>query len=343
MTLQPNVHALRTVPQETKMVIYVLHPFSLWHPPLSMAEALLRRWPEMRVAWPEDPDQLSAELPGMHIFVGYGLGPQQFALAPNLKWIHSTAAGVSQLMCDELRNSGVIVTNPRGVFSTAMAEHSMGLLLALARNLPGAFRHQERREWAQQELWDGPQSLDELNGHLLLILGFGSVGRELARLARACGMRVWGVTRSGKGDRALAERILSGAELGDALPQADYLAIAAPETPETRKLIGASELARLKRGARLVNVSRGSLLDEAALVSALEAGTLAGAALDVVLEEPLPCESPLWSAPNLILTPHISAASPHLWERHTRLLVEQMERWFDGRPLLNRVDFSRGY
>jgi phosphoglycerate dehydrogenase-like enzyme len=343
MALHANPDPARTVPAETKIVIYVAHPFSLWHPPRSMAEALLRRWPEMCVAQVENTDRLCVELPGMHIFVGYGLEPQQFTLARNLKWIHSTAAGVSQLMHSELRNSGVLVTNPKGVFSAPMAEHTMGLLIALTRNFPEAFRYQEHREWAQQELWDKSQGFEELNGRLVLILGFGSVGREVARLARAFCMRVWGLTRSGQGDSALAERILSSTRLDEALPEADYLVIAAPETPETHKLIGASELARMKRGARLVNISRGSLLDETALVRALESGALAGAALDVASEEPLPCESPLWSAPNLILTPHISAASRRLWERHTALFMEQMERWFDGRPLLNRVDFSRGY
>ena len=133
------------------------------------------------------------------------------------------------------------------------------------------------------------------------------------------------------------------AELAAALPQADFVVIAAPETPETRHLIGAEEIALMKPGARLINVARGSLLDEAALLRALEEGKLGGAALDVVASEPLPPESPLWKAPNLLITPHTSAISDRLWERETSLLMEQLERWFDGRELLNRVDFSRGY
>ena len=127
------------------------------------------------------------------------------------------------------------------------------------------------------------------------------------------------------------------------MPQADYVVIAAPETAETRHLIGAEQIAKMKRGARLINVGRGSLLDEAALVRALEDGSLGGAALDVVESEPLPAQSPLWKAPNLMITPHTSAVSDRLWVRETTLLMELLERWFDGRELFNRVDFVRGY
>jgi phosphoglycerate dehydrogenase-like enzyme len=343
MTFKTTPDSARSVPAKTKLVICVHHPFSLWQPPLSFAEALRQRWPGMQVVHVHDYDLLPTELPDTDIFVGYWLKPQEFAQARKLKWIHSTSAGVSQLIYPELCDSGAIVTNPSGIFSAPMAEHTIGLLIAMARNFPDTIRYQERRQWAQQELWDKPQGLEELSGRLLLILGFGSIGRELARLARAFGMRVWGVTRSGEGDRTLAEKIFPPSRLDEALPEADYVVIAAPETSETRQLIGAAQIARMKPRARLVNIARGSLLDEAALVRALEAGALAGAALDVTVHEPLPSDSPLWSAPNLLLTPHTSAASQRLWERQTALLVELLEHWFDGKELFNRVDFSRGY
>jgi phosphoglycerate dehydrogenase-like enzyme len=308
-----------------------------------MAETLRRRWPEMRVLHLPDYDRLPQELPDTDIFVGYSLRPQQLKEARKLKWIHSTAAGVAQLMYPELRESGIVVTNPSGIFSVPMAEHTIGLILALARNLPDSVRYQDASRWAQQELWDKPQHLTELNGQLLLIVGMGSIGRELARRARALEMRVWGVTRSGKGDAALAERILPASQLAAALPEADYVVIAAPETVETKHLIGAKHLARMKGTARLINVARGSLLDEAALVHALETGALAGAALDVASAEPLPAESPLWRAPNLILTPHTSAMSDRLWHRQTEVLAELLERWFAGQEMFNQVDFARGY
>lgn len=333
----------RTTPAETKLVICVWHAFTEWRPKAAMAETLRRRWPEMRVLHLPDYDRLPQELPDTDIFVGYSLRPQQLKEARKLKWIHSTAAGVAQLMYPELRESGILVTNPSGIFSVPMAEHTIGLILALARNLPDSVRYQDAGRWAQQELWDKPQHLTELNGQLLLIVGMGSIGRELARRARALEMRVWGVTRSGKGDAALAERILPASQLAAALPEADYVVIAAPETAETKHLVAAEHLARMKRTARLINVARGSLLDEAALVHALETGALAGAALDVASAEPLPAESLLWRAPNLILTPHTSAMSDRLWHRQTAVLAELLERWFAGQEMFNQVDFARGY
>lgn len=333
----------RTKPSETKLVICVWHPFAYWRPQPVMPNTLRARWPEMRVVHLPDYDPLPAELPDTDIFVGYSLRADQLTHAKKLKWIHSTAAGVAQLMYPALRDSGVLVTNPSGVFSIPMAEHTMGLLVALARNFPDSVRHQDHSNWGQQQMWDKPQKLTELNGQLLLIVGFGSIGRELAKRARAFDMQVWGVTRSGNGDSALAEKIVPAARLNEALPHADYVVIAAPETSETRRLIGNGQIALMKPGARLINIGRGSLLDESALIRALESGRLAGAALDVTSVEPLPPESPLWKAPNLFITPHTSAVSTRLWERETALLVDLLERWFAGREMFNQVDFSRGY
>jgi phosphoglycerate dehydrogenase-like enzyme len=333
----------RTTPAATKLLICVWHPFTEWRPKPMMADAIRRRWPEMRVLHLPNYDRLPEELPDTDIFVGYSLRAKQLKDAKKLKWIHSTAAGVAQLMYPELRDSGILVTNPSGIFSVPMAEHTMGLLLALARNFPDSVRQQDQSHWSQQVLWDKPQHLTELNGQVLLIVGYGSIGRELARRAKAFDLRVWGVTRSGKGDLAHAERIVPASQLHEVLPQADYVVIAAPETPETKYLIGAPQLARMKPGARLINIARGSLLDASALVRSLTSGTLGGAALDVAEAEPLPPESPLWKAPNLFITPHTSAVSDRLWNRQTSLFIELLERWFDGREMFNRVDFSRGY
>lgn len=333
----------RTKPAETKLLICVWHPFTYWRPQPVMPQTMRARWPEMRVVHLPDYDRLAHELPDADIFVGYSLRAEQLTHAKKLKWIHSTAAGVAQLMYPELRDSGIVVTNPSGVFSPPMAEHTMGLLLALARNFPDSTRHQDRSHWGQQDIWDKPQRLTELSGQVLLIVGFGSIGHELAKRASAFDMRVWGVTRSGKGDTTHAEKIVPILQLDEALPHADYVVVAAPETTETRHLIGAAQIARMKPGARLINVGRGSLLDETALLRALENGTLGGAALDVTSVEPLPAESPLWKAPNLFITPHTSAVSDRLWHRETALLMDLLERWFDGREMFNQVDFARGY
>lgn len=308
-----------------------------------MAEALRKRWPEMRVVHLADYDTLPPELPDTDIFVGYSLRAEQLKHAKKLKWIHSTAAGVAQLTYPELREAGILVTNPRGVFSVPMAEHTLGLMIAMARNFPDSVRFQDKSAWGQQQLWDLPQRLSELDGKTLLIVGFGSIGEALAKRARAFGMRICGVTRSGNGDNELAEKIVAASDLPAALPEADYVVIAAPETPETKQLIGADQIARMKRGARLINVGRGSLLDDAALITALEKGHLAGAALDVTSTEPLQESSPLWKAPNLFITPHTSAVSDRLWERETELLIELLELWFKGQPMKNVVDLARGY
>ena len=333
----------RTQPAETKLVLCVWHPFTFWRPQPVMPESLRARWPEMRVVHLPTDAQLSQELPDTDIFIGYLLRAPHLKEAKKLKWIHSTAAGVSQLMYPELRDSGILLTNPSGVFSVPMAEHTMGLLLAMARNFPDSVRHQDRANWGQQEMWDLPQQFTELNGQVLLIVGYGSIGRELGRRARAFDMRVWGVTRSGKGDPTHAEKIAPAAQMESLLPEADYVVLAAPETRETQQLMGAAQIAKMKRGARLINVGRGSLLDESALIRALETRALAGAALDVTSTEPLPGDSPLWKAPNLFITPHTSALSDRLWQRETSLLLELLERWFAGRDLFNQIDFTRGY
>jgi len=333
----------RSKPAETKLVICVWHPFSEWRPKPLLAESIHERYPGMRVLHLPNYDTLPQELPDTNIFVGYSLRAEQLIHARELKWIHSTAAGVAQLMYPELRQSGITVTNASGIFSLPMAEHTMGLILAMARNFPDSVRYQDQSKWSVQDLWDKPQHLTEINGSVLLIVGYGSIGRELARRARAFDMRVWGVTRSGKGDATYAEKILPVSHLNEALPQADHVVIAAPETAETRHLIGVQQIARMKRGARLINVARGSLLDEAALINALQSEALGGAALDVTGAEPLPPESPLWKAPNLFITPHTSAISERLWLRETELFLKLLDEWFSGRELSNRVDFSRGY
>jgi len=308
-----------------------------------MAQAIRNRWPGMRVVHLPDYDRLSQELPDTDIFVGYSLRAKQLTEAKKLKWIHSTASGVAQLMYPELRDSGILVTNPSGVFSVPMAEHTMGMLIALARNFPDSVRQQDRGHWSQQELWDKPQHISELNGQVLLIVGFGSIGHELAKRAKAFDMRVWGVSRSGNGDTSLAEKIVPISQLHEVLPHADYVVIAAPETAETRHLFGAAELGRMKTSARLINVARGSLLDQAALIAALSQKKIAGAALDVTDPEPLPLGDTLWQAPNLMITPHTSAISDRLWPRQTALLIDLLERWFAGAEMFNQVDLNRGY
>ncbi len=333
----------RTTPEQTKMLSCMVHPYRQWCAPPSYYERAQKRWPAMRVVNLADYAAIESEIGDADIFLGASLRPRQFAAARKLKWIQTPSAGVNQLMYPELRSSGVIVTNARGVHAQAMSEHVLGTIIALARNFPAAVRCQARHQWAQKELGDDPHMPRELGGQLLVLVGFGGVGKAVARLARALGMRVWAVTRSGVAESALAERILPAAQLDEALAQADFVVLAAPDTPETHQMIGARQLAAMKPTAFLINVARGSLIDEVALVDALSRGRIAGAALDVTATEPLPGTSPLWDCENLFITPHLSASSDRLWEREGDLLLENLERWFSGRPLLNQVDLARGY
>ncbi|HEV2182775.1 MAG TPA: D-2-hydroxyacid dehydrogenase [Candidatus Acidoferrales bacterium] len=308
-----------------------------------MDARIRRRWPDLNVVHLPCYEHVIDELPDTDILVGYSLRRDQFAQAKKLKWIHSTAAGVGQLMYPELRRSSIVLTNAGGVHAVPMAEHLLGTIIALARRFPDAMRYQAQSRWAQQELWDAKPRPFELDGRVLLIVGFGATGRELARRIQPLGMRIWGMTRSGRGDAQLAERILPAGELANALPQADFVVLAAPETPETRQMIGAKEFALMKREAYLINVARGTLVDQAALAEALRARTIAGAAIDVAEEEPLPPESPLWKLDNIFITPHVSAVTERMWTRQMDLLMENLERWFDGRELINQVDLQRGY
>ncbi|HYL68641.1 MAG TPA: D-2-hydroxyacid dehydrogenase [Candidatus Limnocylindria bacterium] len=333
----------RTKPAETKLVICVWHRFSLWNPPPEMAACIRERWPAMRVVHLPNYEGLDAELPDTDIFIGFSLRPEQFGHAPKLKWLHSTAAGVGQLMYPELRKSGIEVTNASGVHTIPMAEHILGMVIAMARRFPDCFRYQQQAHWAQQELWDSPVRPRELHGQTLLLIGFGAIGHAVAKAVRPLGMRVWAVTRSGEGDRELTEKIVPVVRLHEVLPETDFVILAAPETPETRRMMGVQEFAQMKRSAYFMNVSRGALVDEPALIAALERRAIAGAALDVASQEPLPPDSPLWKLENAFITPHMSAVSENLWTRQADLLITNLERWFSGRKLLNRVDLKRGY
>jgi phosphoglycerate dehydrogenase-like enzyme len=333
----------RPTPAETKMVICVWHAFTLWRPPADVAVHVRRRWPEMSVVHLPTYEHLDEEIEDANILVGFSLRPHQFARAKQLLWIHATAAGVGQLMFPELRASSVIVTNASGVHSIPMAEHILGMMLAMARRFPSAVRAQLECRWAQQEIWDEQIRPRELHGQTVLFVGFGAIGRETARRIRPLGMRIWAVTRSGQGDPSLAERYLPVAQLDEVLHQADFVILAAPETPETHHMIGARQLAAMKPTAALINVARGTLVDEAALIDCLQRRAIAGAALDVTQREPLPPDSPLWILPNVFLTPHISSVSEYLWDRQTELLLDNLERWFSNQPLRNVVDLKRGY
>lgn len=273
------------------------------------------------------------------LFLRWGLSPEAtrrlLARVPNLRWIHTISAGVDHLLFPELRESDAILTNASGVFNIPIAETVMAYILAVVKRLPEFWAHQREHRWEKLPL-------RELRGLTVGIVGLGDIGTEVARLCRAFGMRVLGLRRR-PAPSDLADEVLPPDRLQDLLARSDFVVIAVPLTAETRGMIGRAELAAMKPDAWLVNISRGAIVDEEALVEALREGRIGGACLDVFAEEPLPPESPLWDMPNVIITPHNSWSSPHIEEREIALFLENLRRYVAGEPLLNVVDKQAGY
>ena len=268
-------------------------------------------------------------------------GEEHLKRAEKLRWIHSPMAGVNHLLIPALVKSPIVLTNGAGMNAIPIAEHVFGLLLAFTRRLAVFHTLQKEARWQMQ------QEAEELYGRTLGIVGYGSIGREIARIAKGFGMQVW-ATKRNPGDPATAkdphlDRTLPPAQLHQLLSQADFVVLSTALTPETENMIGAAELAVMKPTAYLINIARGQLIQEAALLEALQEGKIAGAGLDVVVQEPLPPDSPLWKAPNLLITAHSSWASPHVRGRNVQLFCDNLRRFAAGQPLLNIVDKELGY
>jgi len=274
--------------------------------------------------------------------------------APHLSWVHSATSGVERTLTPASRERGILVTNARGVFSRPIAEYVMMMILSVSRQLPQLLELQRERTWQPLE---GAELRDVTVG----IVGLGSIGRAVSALATAFGCRVVAVRRradvepgaaatslaGGVDDRPLGEimldRVGSPATLPDLLAESDFIVLAAPLTPETHEMINAETLAMVKPGAWLINVARGRLIDERALLRALQDGPLGGAVLDTFREEPLPPDSPFWDQPNVIVTPHTSWSSRRVLDRSVELFCDNLRLFATGQPLLNVVDPSAGY
>ncbi len=289
------------------------------------------------------PEALLEAIRGAEVYCGFGLPREAFRAAENLRWVHSGAAGVSGTLYPEMRASDVVLTNSAGLHAEPMAEHALAMALHFARGLDVAERARAERRWAHGDLAGSGGPLRVLAGCRLGVLGYGGVGSAVGRRAAALGMRVLGLRRTPAEAPAEVERMLVPDELDRLLRESDVLVVALPETDATRDLLGAPELALLGEEGVLINLSRGAVVDEEALVSALGAGRIRGAGLDVFREEPLPADHPLWEMENVLITPHVAGVSGRFWERETGLLLENVERYLNGRPLRNRVDKERGY
>lgn len=284
---------------------------------------------------------------GAEVYLGYGFPRELLAAARDggdrLRWVHSGAAGVGSMLYPEMLGSGVVLTNAAGLYAEPIAETVIGALLFFARGLDFAVRAQARRHWnkAPYDALDTP--VREISGATLGIIGFGGIGRAVAARALPLGMRVVALKRTPAAAPPGVE-LLTGAEGLDALlRRSDFLAITAAQTAATRGLLGERELALLPRHAVLVNVARGGIVDEAALLAALRSDGLRGAALDVFAAEPLPPDSAFWETDNVLVTPHVSGASPRYWERQQALILDNLHRYLSGAPLRNVVDKHAGY
>jgi phosphoglycerate dehydrogenase-like enzyme len=265
-----------------------------------------------------------------------GLTPQLLAATTTLKWVHISSAGVDRFLFPEIVSHPAIMTCARGVAAVSIAEHAFALILAFTRSLPLAFRNQQERRWAHT-------SLIEICGQTLGIVGFGRVGREVARRATGFGLRVLAVDANPVDPPEGVTALWPPDRLPDLCAEADILVNCTPLTAQTERMIRREHFARMKPSALFVNVSRGRVVDQEALIEALREGRIAGAALDVVDPEPLPSDSPLWNLPNVILTAHSATTSQHFWRRMHELFCENLRRYVTGEPLLNVVDKTAGF
>lgn len=292
------------------------------------------------VRFAADVEQVRAAIADVEVVFHFG-DPQDalrlaWPLARRLRWLHVGGVGVDWALFPELVESHVVVTNSRGVFDVTLPEYALTLLLALAKDLPGTLAAQHRGEWRHR-------FLEPVAGSRALIVGAGSIAWATARLLRALGMSVTLVGRHARPASHAESPVRGVAELPGLLPEADWLIVLAPLTAETRGLIGAPELALLPRGARLLNLGRGPIVDEDALLAALRSGQVAGAALDVFDREPLPAAHPLWSTPGVIVSPHIGGDVTDTLAAFTRAFLANLARYRAGQPLANVVDKRLGY
>ena len=294
------------------------------------------------------------------IYFGYGIPAELIEAGPRLAWVHSGAAGVGGSLTSAMLASDVVFTNSAGVHAPPMAETVLAMLLHFGRGLDFAVEGKARGEWDTEPYYVAGAPLAELSSSTVGIVGFGGIGREVARRVASLGARVIAARRrpASPGDADLSPvagggtlgsriEIVSGPSGLDALyRESDAVVVCAPDTPETRGMIDRNALARMKPGTVLVNVARGQLVDEEALVEALTEGRIRGAGLDVFSKEPLPPDSPLWALPNVVMTPHVSAVTRGFWRRETELIVRNLTRFLKAEAIEtweNVVDKRAGY
>jgi phosphoglycerate dehydrogenase-like enzyme len=327
------------------VLVGVISPAAVWILPKHFVDTLRAQFPQHSFLEAWDREAIRRQLPIADVAFTPFIDRDVFPSATRLRWVQSPAVGVGSLMFPELHSSQVVVTSAKGIRARSIAEHVIGVTIALARRLPHAIRAQAEHRWAQDEL-EGPDSrVWTLSGRRMLIVGLGSIGVEVARLAVPLGLDVVGIKRqpSRGADTPAGVSVHGPDALQGLLESSDVVVLSLPHTPDTRQTIGRAELERIKRGALLINIARGKLIDDAAVADALRDGRLGGAALDVFTREPLEADSPYWDLPNVIVTPHTAGAMADYWTPLVALFAENLRRFEHGRQLLNVVDKQAGY
>jgi phosphoglycerate dehydrogenase-like enzyme len=272
----------------------------------------------------------------------YGLiSPELIAAAPKLRWFQASSAGVeAAARMPELVERDIVLTNTRGAHGPSIGEHVFALLFALTRFMPACWERQRAHRWERGDLY---RAAREINGGTMGLIGYGAIGRATAQRAAGFGMRVIAVDAHPVPPDANVAEVWPTSRIDELLRQSDVVVVTAPLTAETNHLLDAERLAKMRPDAYLIVVSRGGIVDEHALADALQSGRIAGAGIDVAEMEPLPADSPLWDAPNLVITPHMAGASSEKERRCVEILRDNLIRFANGEPLLNEVDKARGY
>jgi phosphoglycerate dehydrogenase-like enzyme len=292
----------------------------------------------------ETPPAVLGAIGAAEIYFGFGITRQLFLAGPRLRWVHSAAAGVRASLFEEMRASDVVLTNSAGIYADPLAEWAIAAVLHFSRALDVAASGKRDRRWPYDEMAGFGHAQREVAGSTVGIVGYGGIGRAIGRKAKALGMRVLAVrSRIGRELPEAADEAFGPEDLMDVLGRCEFVVLSLPETGGTKGLIGAPELERMRPDSVLLNLSRGSIVDEEALVVALRSGGIRGAALDVFREEPLPADSPLWTLDNVLITPHAGSISPRFWERQTDLMVRNIGHYLAGGRMENLVDKTRGY
>jgi len=322
---------------------FIRYADGVWNLPGHFVDEMAAEFPDVTFTAGRDAAHFDEALPEAEVVLGWGVTAENFSRAKRLRWVQVTAAGVGPLLFPAMIESPVTITNARGLHAISMAEHTLGVILAFARKLHLARDAQLERRWTQDSLWIDPPPYVDLAGTTLGLVGLGTVGTAVATRARALGLKVIAVRRHPAADPAPVDAQWGVERLDDLVAACDWLVLAAPLTRETGGMMDARRLGLMKKGAILINLGRGRLVDETALIAALEAGRIAGAGLDVFEKEPLDTASPLWAMPNVIVTPHVSGLGPHYWERAMDIFRGNLAAYREGRPLVNVVDKRAGY